>query len=99
MTNEEKLKELTFQHAKMCGEELQKQLQTPLTVDQTDKMDEAIKKGIQMSVEFHHFRHLVEQINKNDVKELPFVNEKQIYRNVYYLSLLAECTKNQQLID
>lgn len=98
-TNEEKLKELTFQHAKMVGDELQKQIQRPINVKEVDKMDEAVNKGIQMSLEVHELRHLIELIDKNDLKELPFVNESPNYRNAYYLNLLAKCTHNASLID
>ena len=99
MTNEEKLKELTYQHAKMVGEELQRQIQTPLKKDEVDKMDDAVNKGIQLSLEVHELRHLIELIDKNELKELPFVNESPNYKNAYYLNLLAKCTHNPSLIE
>ena len=99
MTNEEKLKELTYQQAKMVGAELQRQLKTPLTQKDVDEMDEGIQKGIKLSLEVHELRHLIQLIDKNELKELPFVNDSPNYKCAYYLDMLAKCTHNQQLID
>lgn len=99
LTNEEKLKELTYQHAKMIGKTLQEELNKPINDKEVNKMDAQINKGIQLSLEVHRLRNLIEFIDKNETKELPFVNEKQIYKNVYYISLLAHLTHNEKLIN
>ena len=97
-TNEEKLKELTYQHAKMVGEELQRQFQTPLTESQVVKMDKALEEGLKRTQDVIRLRELIKNIDKDKVPDLPFVNASTNYKYAYYLYLLAQCTHNPNLI-
>ena len=97
--NEEKLKELTYQHAKMIGQKLQEEIQRPINISEVDKMDAQIQQGIKLSLEVHRLRNLIEKIDKDKVPDLPFVDNDESYKYAYYLWLLANCTHNQKLIQ
>lgn len=98
MSNEDKLKELTYQHAKMVGEELQRQFQTPLSESQVVKMDKAMEEGLKRTQDVIRLRELIKNIDKDSVPDLPFVNASPDYKYAYYLWLLANCTHNPNLI-
>ena len=94
---EDRLKDLTFAHAKHIGEVLQQEMQKPLTTKEEDKMDAQIEKGIQLSLEVHRLRNLIQKIDKDELKDVP-IPENSPYKYAYYLWLLANCTHNPNLI-
>ena len=95
--NEERLKELTFQQAKMIGEKWQELATTPINKSEIDSMDESIQKGIELNLLVNKMRQVIQKIDTNELKDVP-VPETSEYKYAYYLYLLANLTHNVKLI-
>ena len=95
--NEEKLKELTYQHAKMIGQKWQELATTPINQGEVDKMDETVQKGIELNLLVNKMRQVIQKIDADELKDVPIPEESE-YKYAYYLYLLASLTHNVKLI-
>ena len=96
--NEDKLKDLTYQHAKMIGQKWQELATTPINQSEVDKMDETVQKGIELNLLVNKMRQLIQKIDTDELKDIP-VPENSEYKYAYYLYLLASLTHNVKLIN
>ena len=96
--NEEKLKELTYQHAKEIGTKFQELASTDISANEVDNMNKIMEKAIQMNLEIDKLRQLINKINTDRLDDIP-VPENSEYKYAYYLYLLACATKNIRLIN
>lgn len=96
--NEDKLKDLTYEHAKMIGEKWQELATTPINKNEIDTMDETIQKGIELNLLVNQMRQLIQKIDADELKDIP-VPEDSEYKYAYYLYLLASLTHNIKLIN
>lgn len=95
--NEDKLKDLTYEHAKMIGQKLQELAANPINKSEIDKMDETVQKGIELNLLVNKMRQLIQKIDTDELKDLP-IPENSEYKYAYYLYLLASLTHNIKLI-
>ena len=95
---EEKLKELTYQHAKEIGTKFQELANSEISTKEVDNMNNVMEKAIQMNLEIDKLRQLINKINTDKVDDIP-VPENSEYKYAYYLYLLANATKNIRLIN
>lgn len=96
--NEEKLKELTYQHAKMIGQKWQELATSPIQKNEIDEMDEKVQKGIELNLLVNKIRQLIQKIDADELKDIP-IPENSEYKYAYYLYLLASLTHNVKLIN
>ena len=96
--NEEKLKELTYQQAKIIGKKWQKLAASPIQKNELDEMDAALAKGIKLNLEVDALRQLIMKIDTNKLDDVP-IAETSDYKYAYYLYLLAKATHNINLIN
>ena len=97
LNNEEKLKELTYQHAKMFGQKWQELATSPIDKNEIDQMDETVQKGIELNLLVNKMRQVIQKIDTDELKDLP-IPENSEYKYAYYLYLLASLTHNVKLI-
>ena len=95
--NEDKLKDLTYEHAKMIGQKWQELANNPINKNEIDKMDESVQKGIELNLLVNKMRQLIQKIDSDELKDLP-IPENSEYKYAYYLYLLASLTHNIKLI-
>ena len=95
--NEDKLKDLTYEHAKMIGQKWQELASNPINKNEIDQMDESVQKGIELNLLVNKMRQLIQKIDTDELKDLP-INENSEYKYAYYLYLLASLTHNIKLI-
>ena len=95
--NEDKLKDLTFEHAKMIGEKWQQLATTSINKTEIDQMDETVQKGIELNLLVNKMRQLIQKIDADELKDVP-IPENSEYKYAYYLYLLAGLTHNIKLI-
>ena len=95
---EEKLKELTYQHAKEIGTKFQELASSEISTNEVDNMNKAMEKAILMNLEIDKLRQLINKINTDRLDDIP-VPENSEYKYAYYLYLLACATKNIRLIN
>lgn len=96
--NEEKLKELTYQHAKEIGIKFQELANSEISTKEVDNMNKVMEKAIQMNLEIDKLRQLINKINTDRLDDIP-IPENSEYKYAYYLYLLACATKNIKLIS
>ena len=97
LNNEEKLKELTYQQAKLIGKKWQELASTPINKSEIEQMDETVQKGIELNLLVNKMRQLIQKIDADELKDIP-VPENSEYKYAYYLYLLASLTHNIKLI-
>lgn len=95
--NEDKLKDLTYEQAKIIGKKWQELATTPINKSEIDKMDESVQKGIELNLLVNRMRQLIQKIDTDELKDIP-VPENSEYKYAYYLYLLASLTHNIKLI-
>ena len=95
---EDKLKELTYQHAKEIGTKFQELANSEISTKEVDNMNKAMEKAIQMNLEIDKLRQLINKINTDKLDDVP-IPENSEYKYAYYLYLLACTTKNIRLIN
>ena len=96
--NEEKLKELTYQHAKEIGTKFQELASSEISTNEDDNMNKVMEKAIAMNLEIDKLRQLINKINTDKLDDVP-IPENSEYKYAYYLYLLACATKNIKLIS
>lgn len=96
--NEDKLKDLTYEQAKIIGKKWQELATTPIETNEIDEMDEQIKKGIQLNLLVNKMRQVIQKIDKDELNDVP-IPENSDYKYAYYLFLLANLTHNAKLIS
>lgn len=97
-SNENKLKELTFQHAKMVGQRLQEEIQNPIKLNEVNAMNDAITKGLQENLIVDEIRHLLQKINSDEMKDVP-IPDNSPYKYALWLYQLACLSTNVNLIN
>ena len=106
-SNEEKLKELTYQHAKEIGTKFQELASSEISTNEVDNMNKVMEKAIQMNLEIDRLRKLINKINAGDSTVQPYMEFAQMYpvrdsmrmmRLLYRLSLGRQERKQEQLI-
>ena len=95
--NEDKLKDLTYEQAKMIGKKWQELASSPIQKNEIDQMDETVQKGIELNLLVNKMRQLIQKIDTDELKDIP-VPENSEYKYAYYLYLLASLTHNIKLI-
>lgn len=95
--DETKLKDLTYEHAKMIGKKWEELAANPIDKNEIDKMDESVQKGIELNLLVNKMRQLIQKIDTDELKDLP-IPENSEYKYAYYLYLLASLTHNIKLI-
>lgn len=95
--NEDKLKDLTYEHAKMIGQKWQELATNPINKSEIDKMDESIQKGIELNLLVNKMRQVIQKIDTDELKDVPIPEDSE-YKYAYYLYLLASLTHNVKLI-
>ena len=94
----QQMKDLTFQHALDTGKVLEDKLNSNITKNEVEKLDEAIQKGVEENVRTYHLRKILSRIDKDDVSDCA-IPDNSIYRFYYYIYLLAKETKNKEFIE
>ena len=95
--DENKLKDLTYEQAKIIGKKWQELASSPINKSEIDKMDESVQKGIELNLLVNKMRQLIQKIDTDDLKDLPIPEDSE-YKYAYYLYLLASLTHNVKLI-
>ena len=95
---EDKLKDLTFEQAKMIGKKFQELANSPIDAQQIDEMNKGVEKGIELNLLVNKMRQVIQKIDTDELKDVP-IPENSEYKYAYYLYLLASLTHNVKLIS
>ena len=96
--DENKLKDLTYEQAKIIGKKWQELANNPIDKNEIDKMDESVQKGIELNLLVNKMRQVIQKIDRDELNDVP-IPEHSDYKYAYYLFLLANLTHNAKLIS